>query len=101
MNVFQKIIDRHIKANVVFETPHTIAIYDINPQARIHILIICKQQYKDWYEFSKAASSEQQSDLLSVCAAIIDNLQLKDYYVRSNAGKYQEVPHIHLHLLAD
>ena len=42
MTIFQKIIDREIPANIVYEDEHCIAFYDINPQAPVHVLVIPK-----------------------------------------------------------
>ena len=39
-NLFQKIIDRQIPANIVYEDERCLAFRDINPQAPVHVLII-------------------------------------------------------------
>ena len=39
-NLFQKIIDRKIKADIVYEDDRCLAFQDINPQAPVHVLII-------------------------------------------------------------
>ena len=41
--IFQKIIDREIKADIVFENDKVIAFKDINPIAPVHILIVPKK----------------------------------------------------------
>ena len=41
--LFEKIIDREIPADIVYEDNYCIAINDINPQAPIHILLIPKK----------------------------------------------------------
>ena len=42
-NIFQKIIDRQIKADIVYEDEHCLAFRDINAQAPVHVLIIPKK----------------------------------------------------------
>src|SRR3954453_23099285 len=39
-NIFQKIIDRQLKADVVYEDDRCLAFRDTNPQAPVHVLII-------------------------------------------------------------
>ena len=41
--IFQKIIDREIKADIIFENGNIIAFNDVNPVAPIHILIVPKK----------------------------------------------------------
>lgn len=41
--IFTKIIKREIPSEIVFENDEIIAIKDINPQAKTHILIIPKK----------------------------------------------------------
>ena len=45
--LFEKIIDREIPADIVYEDNYCIAINDINPQAPIHILLIPKNLFKN------------------------------------------------------
>ena len=41
--LFEKIIDREIPADIVFEDDLCLAFRDINPQAPVHILVIPKK----------------------------------------------------------
>lgn len=43
-SIFTKIINREIPAEIVYETENLIAIKDINPKAKTHILIIPKKE---------------------------------------------------------
>ena len=43
-SIFQKIIDKEIPADIIFEDDQCLAFKDINPIAPIHILIIPKNQ---------------------------------------------------------
>ena len=42
--IFDKIINKEIKADIVYEDQSVLAFKDINPQAPIHILIIPKKK---------------------------------------------------------
>ena len=43
-SIFTKIINREIPSDIVFENDNIIAIKDINPQAKTHLLIIPKKE---------------------------------------------------------
>jgi len=43
-SIFTKIIQRKIPSDIVYETKDIIVIKDINPQAKIHLLIIPKKE---------------------------------------------------------
>ena len=43
MTLFQKIIDKEIPADIVYEDDISLVFKDINPQAPIHLLIIPKK----------------------------------------------------------
>ena len=40
MTIFQKIINKEIKSDIVYEQEDIIVIKDINPKAKTHLLII-------------------------------------------------------------
>ena len=42
-SIFQKIIDREVPADIVFEDEHCLAFHDIDPQAPTHLLLIPKK----------------------------------------------------------
>jgi histidine triad (HIT) family protein len=44
MSLFTKIINREIPADIVYEQDNIIVIKDINPKAKIHLLIIPKKE---------------------------------------------------------
>ena len=45
--LFEKIIDREIPADIIYEDDLCIAINDINPKAPIHVLLIPKNPYQN------------------------------------------------------
>jgi histidine triad (HIT) family protein len=44
VSIFTKIINREIPSTIVYEQEDIIVIKDINPQAKIHLLIIPKKE---------------------------------------------------------
>jgi histidine triad (HIT) family protein len=100
-NLFQKIIDRQIKADIVYEDDRCLALRDVNPQAPVHVLIIPRKVIP-----THDAVTEEDRELLGhlhvVAARLAQQLGLQDGYrlvlnCRERAG--QTVPHLHLHLL--
>ena len=102
-NVFYKIIQKELKSNIVLEGVHFIAINDIAPKAPVHVLLIPKGEYIDYYDFVTKASSEEIIELNNGVAKLIDMMKLREggYKVTANAGKFgmQEVMHFHIHIM--
>lgn len=102
-SIFQKIINRNIPAKIVFENDRLIAINDINPQAPTHILIIPKKLIINLLD---AENEDQQilGEMLLASKEIAKTIGLQESGYRiviNNGGDAgQEVPHLHLHLLA-
>ena len=44
--IFEKIIDKELPANIIFEDDKCIVIEDISPKAPIHLLVIPKKPIK-------------------------------------------------------
>ncbi len=102
-NIFAKIIRKESKADIVFENKHILCFKDIFPKAPVHILIIPKGQFKDIFDFSINATSEEKKAIYDGFARVINIFDLKSDGCRiiSNFGNdgRQEVPHLHFHLL--
>ena len=66
--IFNKIINREIPADIIYETDNIIAFRDVNPIAPIHILIIPKQNIATINEIDENHSKilSQLSSLLMV-----------------------------------
>ena len=102
-NIFSKIISKEAKANIVFENKHILCFEDIFPKAPVHILIIPKGQFKDIFDFSTNATSEEKKAIYDGFTKVIKifDLELDGCRIITNFGKHgrQEVPHLHFHLL--
>ena len=88
--IFTKIINREIPAEIVYETNDLIAIKDINPQALTHILII--------------PNKELLANMFFAAKKIAKDLKIEEWYkLKFNVWPkwWQEVFHIHLHLLSN
>ena len=100
--IFQKIIDKEIPSEFLYEDERCICIRDIEPQAPVHCLIIPKKPIE------RIAAAEEidaalLGHLLLVAAQIAKILGLEDtgFRIIINNGKDggETVPHLHIHLL--
>ena len=102
-NIFAKILRGEIPCNKHDECDHTLAFFDITPQAQTHILVIPKGAYVDMADFSTNASAEEQVAFIKAIgrAARLAGLDEGGYRIISNTGRdsHQEVPHLHMHIL--
>jgi histidine triad (HIT) family protein len=99
--IFQKIIDREIPADIVYEDELCLAFRDINPQAPVHILLIPKQPIP---MLSSAQPEDQQllGHLMLTAPQIAKAQGLTDGFrlvVNTGVGGGQTVFHLHLHIL--
>ena len=100
-NIFLKILNKQIPANIAYEDDRCLAFHDINPQAPVHVLIIPRKviaRHDDLTEEDR----ELVGHLHLVAAKLAKQLGLSEGYrvvvnCRERAG--QTVPHLHLHLL--
>ena len=102
-NIFAKILRSEIPCQKVLEDDNTLAFSDINPQAPIHILVIPKKSYINFYDFTKNATNREIESLWKLVNEIIrtNKISEKGFRIISNSGNdgNQDVPHFHVHLL--
>ena len=104
-NIFAKILRGEIPCNKIYEDEFVLSFYDINPQKKIHALVIPKGKYIDLDDFSQNALPEEMVGLLKGINIVAKKLGIsvdtgKGYRTLSNIGENggQEVPHLHFHL---
>ena len=104
-NIFAKILRGEIPCKKIFENEHILSFHDINPQKKIHALVIPKGKYTDLDDFSLKASSEEMVGLLKGINKVAKQLGIsteigEGYRALANIGYHggQEVPHLHFHL---
>lgn len=100
--IFSRILDKSIPANIIYEDDLVTAFYDINPQAKTHILIIpnkiiptvndvtCEDEQMLGHLFTVARKIAQEKNIAQSGYRLIINCN-------QDAG--QEVFHLHMHLL--
>ena len=102
-NVFAKILRHEIPNKTVYEDDFVLAFHDINPKAKIHVLVIPKGEYINFQDMLDHAPQKELDGFLRGIFATVKALNLTDgYRLVFNTGRDagQEVPHLHAHILA-
>ncbi len=102
LTLFEKIINKEIPAEIIYEDDISIVIKDINPQAPTHLLIIPKKVIP---KLSDANQTDKEilGHLMLIAGKIADQLELDDTFrvvINNGAKAGQSVFHLHLHLLS-
>ena len=58
-NIFAKILRGEIPCKKVYENEYVLSFHDINPQKKIHVLVIPKGEYIDLDDFTANASDKE------------------------------------------
>jgi len=101
-SVFEMILSGDIESDIIYEDNKIFAIHDINPVAKVHILIIPKKKIPTMNDLT-----EDDKDLIGsmfICAKQLAkkfNIDQTGYRLlfNTNADAMQTVFHIHLHLI--
>ena len=104
-NIFAKIIRGEISCKKIYEDDYVLSFHDINPQKKIHALVIPKGKYIDLDDFNSKASDKEIVGLLKSISTVAKKLGIsvdtgKGYRALSNLSEHggQEVLHLHFHL---
>ena len=106
-NIFAKILRGEIPCDKVYESDYALAFKDINPQAKVHVLVIPKGAYVNMDDFSQNASSEEITGLIRALGEVAKIVGVSEYtsgkgyrYIGNNGSDGgQEVPHLHFHIV--
>ena len=99
--VFCKIISGEISGKKIYEDDKVVAVFDLEPQAPIHILIIPREHIASAMDITEQ-NSALVAHIFCVAARLAAEFELKDgFRIVNNCGKDggQSVPHLHFHLL--
>ena len=101
-NIFAKILRGEIPCDKVYESEHSLAFKDIQPQSPVHLLVIPKGAYVSYDDFSAKASDVEILDFIRTVGVVAREAGVDDagYRVIANVGENsgQEVPHLHFHI---
>lgn len=101
-DLFEKIIDREIPADILYEDQRVIAFRDISPQAPTHVLIVPKKRIPTLNDLDEM-DRELVGHMVWVGQCIAEEEGVSDtgYRMVFNCNREggQTVYHIHLHLI--
>ena len=101
-NIFAKILRGEIPCKKVFENDFVLAFHDINPQKKIHVLVIPKKNYVNLDDFNQKASEKEIVELSKAISHVakLVGVSNQGYRTLANIGSDggQEVPHLHFHI---
>ena len=104
-NIFAKILRGEIPCKKIYQDDFVLSFHDINPQKKIHALVIPKGKYVDFDDFSLNATPQEMVGLIKGINIVAKKLGIstevgKGYRALANISDDggQEVPHLHFHL---
>ena len=99
--IFQKIIDKEIPSEILYEDDLCVVIKDIAPKAAVHLLVIPKKLITKLSE-----SSDEDSQLLGHLMTIVKKMakefEIDDAFnvvINNGENAGQTVFHLHIHIL--
>lgn len=102
MCLFCKIVNKEIKADIVWENDDVLAFRDIHPLAPVHILIIPKKHIESINDLARG-DMQLAGKFIIAAKEIAEKLSIgkSGYKLLSRVGRDggQEILHIHFHLL--
>ena len=84
------------------ETDYVVAFHHPQPSHALHILVVPKQPFSSLMDLPAEATPFMQ-DLFATVQSLVREFDLErvGYRLIANGGTYQEVPHLHFHLVAN
>lgn len=99
--IFCKIANKEINSEIVYENESVVAFKDLNPRAKIHLLIVPKKHYETILDID---NNEVMKDILKAVKEIANQYDIneKGFRIINNCKEDggQEVMHVHFHMLA-
>ncbi len=98
--LFCKILNKEINSEMVHEDEFCVAFKDINPKARVHLLIVPKKHI-DSIAHMEEGDEKIMGHLINIAKKLAEQNQCKGYQLLFNVGREagQIIFHVHLHLM--
>ena len=105
-NIFAKILRSEIPCKKIYENDYVLAFHDVNPQKKIHALVVPKGEYVNLDDFSSNATEKEIVGLIKGIGEVAKKLGVSEAVkgggyrslVNVGANGGQEVPHLHFHI---
>lgn len=97
--IFCKIIAGEIPCDKVYENEHVLAFRDINPQAKVHVLVLPKKHMANILECD-AETAGHLAEVIGIVARM-EGVEKSGFRCVANTGVEgcQSVNHLHIHVL--
>ncbi|MGC8988620.1 MAG: histidine triad nucleotide-binding protein [Verrucomicrobiia bacterium] len=99
--LFERICNRELPGDIVWEDDLVVAFRDINPQAPVHVLVVPRRPIPRLSD-AKPEDKELLGHVLLAAAKVAEVLGLKNgYRLVLNTGRDagEAIPHLHFHLI--
>lgn len=98
--LFCKIIDKKIPSEIVYDDERCVAFKDINPKARVHLLL-CPRKHIPTIADLEEGDEKLVGHLVKVAKELASKNNCKGYQLLFNVGREagQIIFHVHLHLM--
>lgn len=98
--IFCKIVRDEIPSTKIYENDYVVAINDIHPKAKAHVLVIPKVHIDS---FNELEDEKLMAELLKGVKAVVKIMNLKQYRLHVNTGSAegQVIFHFHIHVLSN
>lgn len=99
--IFEKIIDRELPANIIYEDEFCIAFHDNSPQAPVHVLLVTKKVIPKLAD-ANASDASLLGHLMTKVSEITKTLKIEDNFrliINNGPKACQTVFHLHLHIM--
>lgn len=97
--IFCKIVNGELKSKPIYQSDSVMAINDINPVAENHVLIF-PRHHIDSVLTVKKGDGEVLEEMFDAAQKLISERKIEAFRLAFNGGRYQHIPHLHMHLVA-
>ena len=100
--IFCKIAAGQIPSRKVYEDDTVLAFEDVNPQAKVHVLVVPKTHYTDILDISRRGIDDLGAMMRGVGEVVrAKGLEKNGFRLVNNCGSdgCQSVKHVHIHVL--
>ena len=106
MQELKKRQNGEIPCKKIYEDNYVLAFHDVNPQKKIHVLVVPKGEYVNLDDFSSNATEKEIVGLIKGIGEVAKKLGVSEAVkgegyrslVNVGANGGQEVPHLHFHI---
>ena len=98
--LFCKIINKEVDSEIVYEDDVCVAFKDINPKARVHLLIVPRKHIPTIADMEEG-DEKIMGHLINVAKKLAEENSCNGYQLLFNVGREagQIIFHVHLHLM--